>query len=139
MNITPLITDNITEILVKIIEFTHNRQKILTQNITNVNNPGFVPKELAVNEFSGLMNNALDEHIRNQRLILCDTENIKFGVSGSFEVRPMVDEQSKELLEENRDEYLELQINKLLENSLNQRLAAEFLRQKQKIVSTDYC
>ena len=139
MNITPLITDNITEILVKIIEFTHNRQKILTQNITNVNNPGFVPKELAVNEFSGLMNNALDEHIRNQRLILCDTENIKFGVSGSFEVRPILDEQSKELLEENRDGYLELQIKKLLENSLNQRLAAEFLRQKQKMVSTDYC
>ena len=132
MNLTSLITDNITEILVKIIEFTHTRQKILTQNITNVNNPRFVPKELAVNEFSGLLNNAIDEHIRNQRLLLRDTENIKFGFRGSFEVKPMVDEHSKELLEENRDEYLELQITKLLENSLNQRVAAELLRQKQK-------
>jgi len=139
MNLTSLITDNITEILVKIMEFTHTRQKILTQNITNVNNPGFVPKELAVNEFSGLLNNAIDEHIRNQRLLLRDTENIKFGVKGSFEVKPMVDEHSKELLEENRDEYLELQITRLLENSLNQRVAAELLRQKQKTVSTDYC
>ena len=137
MNLTSLVTDNITEILVKIIEFTQSRQKILTQNITNVNNPGFVPKELAVNEFSGLLNNALDEHIRNRRLILRDTEHIKFGVSGSFEVKPVVDENSKELLEENRDGYLEMQINKLLENSLNQRLAAEFIRQKQKTVSTD--
>ncbi len=139
MNLTSLITDNITEILVKIIEFTHTRQKILIQNITNVNNPWFVPKELAVNEFSGLLNNAINEHIRNQRLLLRDTENIKFGVKGSFEVKPMVDKHSKELLEENRDEYLELQIIKLLENSLNQRVAAELLRQKQKTVSTDYC
>lgn len=139
MNLTSLITDNIAEILVKIIEFTQNRQKILTQNITNVNNPGFVPKELAVNEFSDLLNNALEEHIRNQRLILRDTENIKFGVSGSFEVKPMSDNYSKELLEKNRDKYLDLQINKLLENSLNQRVAAELLRQKQKTVSTDYC
>jgi len=139
MDLTSLITDNIAEILVKIIEFTHNRQKILTQNITNVNNPGFVPKELAVNEFSDLLNNALEEHIRNQRLILRDTENIKFGVSGIFEVKPMSDNYSKELLEKNRDKYLELQINKLLENSLNQRVAAELLRQKQKTVSTDYC
>ncbi len=139
MNLTSLITDNVTEILVKIIEFTRTRQKILTQNITNVNNAGFVPKELAVNEFSGLLNNALDEHIRNQRLLLRDTENIKFGVKGSFEVKPMVDEHGKELFEENRDEYLELQITKLLENSLNQRVAAELLRQKQKTVSTDYC
>ncbi len=137
MNLMSLITDNITEILVKIIEFTHNRQKILTQNITNLNKPGFVPKELAVEEFSNLLNNALEEHIRNQRLILRDTENIKFGVRGSFEVKPMADKHSKELLEKNRDKYLELQINKLLENSLNQRVAAKLLRQKQQMASTD--
>ena len=135
MNLTSLITDNITEILVKIIEFTQNRQKILAQNITNIHEPGFVPKDLAVNEFSSSLNNAINEHIRNQRLVLCDTENVKFGVSGSIEVKPLVDECSRELLEENRDEYLELQINKLSENSLNQRLAAELLRHKQMPVS----
>jgi len=138
MNLTSLITDNITELLVKIIKFTQTRQKILTRNITNVNNPKFVPKELAVNEFSGLLNNAIDEHIQNQRLILRDTENIKFGISGSFEIRPIVDEYSKKLLEKKRDEYLKLQIDKLLENSLNQRVAAELLRQKQKTISPDY-
>ena len=135
MNLTSLITDNITEILVKIIEFTHTRQKVLAQNITNIHEPGFVPKDLAVEEFSNSLNNAINEHIRNQRLVLCDTENIKFGVSGNIEVKPLVDECSKELLEENRDEYLELQINKLSENSLNQRLATELLRQKQRPVS----
>jgi len=130
MNLTPLVTDNITEILVKIIEFTHARQKIITRNITNMNRPGFVPKKLAVKEFSGLLNNAIDEHVQNQRLLLRDTENIKFGTSGDFEVRSIVDEHSKLLLEKNRDEYLELQRKKLLENSLNQRIAAELLKQK---------
>ena len=130
MNLSLLITDNITELLVKIIEFTQTRQKILTKNISNIHSPGFVPKDLAVDEFSDLLNNAINEHIQNQRLVLCDTESIKFGVSGSFEVKPVADKYAKELLEENRDEYLELQINKLLENSLNQRVAAELLRQK---------
>jgi flagellar basal body rod protein FlgB len=137
MNLTSLITDNITEILVKIIEFTETRQKILTRNITNIHDPGFVPKDLAVDEFSNSLNNAIDEHIRNQRLVLRDTENVKFGVSGSFEVKPLVDECGRELLEESRDEYLELQINKLSENSLNQRAAAELLRQKRRPVSID--
>jgi len=123
MNLTSLITDNIAEILVKIIEFTETRQKILTRNITNIHDPGFVPKDLAVDEFSNSLNNAIDEHIRNQRLVLRDTENVKFGVSGSFEVKPLVDECGKELLEESRDEYL---------NSLNQRVAAELLRQKRR-------
>jgi flagellar basal body rod protein FlgB len=138
MNLTSLITDNITEILVKIIEFTHIRQKILTKNIINVNNPKYEPKELAVNEFSDLLNNAIDEHVQNQRLILCDTENIKFGISGSFEIKPIVDEYSKKLRVKKRNEYLKLQINRLLENSLNQRVATELLRLKQKTASTDY-
>jgi len=138
MNLAPLITDNVTEILIKIIKFAQMRQKILTRNIINIQDPGFVPKELEVNEFSSLLNNAIDEHVRNRRLILRDTENIKFGISGSFEVKPVVDEYAKELLEENRDEYLDLQVNKLWENSLNQKIAAELLRQKQEIILVDY-
>ncbi len=138
MNLTPLVTDNITEILVKIIEFTHARQKIITRNITNMNRPGFVPKKLAVKEFSVLLNNAIDEHVQNQRLLLRDTENIKFGPSGDFEVRSIVDEHSKLLLEKNRDEYLELQRKKLLENSLNQRIAAILLKQKKNKIPKDY-
>lgn len=135
MNLTSLITDNITEVLVKIIEFTQTRQKILTQNINSIHSPGFVPKDLAVDEFSNLLNNAIAEHIQNQWLVLRDTENIKFGISGSFEVRPVVDKYAKGLLQENLDEYIELQINKLLENSLNQRVAAELLKQKQGMIS----
>ena len=138
MNLTSLITDNISEILVKIIEFTHTRQKIIIRNIICMNKPGFVPQKLAVKEFSGLLNAAIDEHIQNKRLVLRDTENIKFGPCGNFDVKPTIDKQSKFLLEKNREEYLEVQINKLLENSLNQRVAAELLRRKQNTVSTDY-
>ncbi len=135
MNLTSLITDNITELLVKIIEFTQSRQKILTQNINNIHSPGFVPKDLAVDEFSGLLNNAIDEHTRSRRLLFCDTKNIKFGAAGRLETKPAIDKYAKELLEKNRNEYIELQINKLLENSLNQRVAAELLRQKQEMIS----
>jgi flagellar basal-body rod protein FlgB len=135
MNLTSLITDNIVELLVKIIEFTQSRQKILTQNINNIHSPGFVPRDLAVDEFSGLLNNAIDEHTRSRRLLFCDTKNIKFGAAGSLEVRPTIDKYAEGLLKENRNEYLELQVNKLLENSLNQRVAAELLRQKQGMIS----
>ena len=135
MNLTSVITDNMAELLVKIIEFTQIRQKLLTRNINNIHSPAFVPKDLAVNEFSKLLNNAINEHVRSQRLVLCDTENIKFGAAGSFEVKPVVDKYAKELIEGSPDEYLELQVNKLLENSLNQRLAAELLRQKERTTS----
>jgi flagellar basal-body rod protein FlgB len=135
MNMPSVITDNITELLIKIIEFTQSRQKIITQNINNVHLPGFSPKDLEVDEFSDLLNEAVDEHILNQRLVLRDTENIKFGASGSFEVKSIIDGYAKELLEEDIDKYLELQTNKLLENSINQRVAAELLKYKQGTIS----
>lgn len=135
MRLPSLITDNITELLVKIIKFTQSRQRILVRNIKSIRTLGFVPEDLAVDEFSGVLSDAVAEHTQSQRLVLCDTENIKFGASGSFKAKPTVDQYAKELLETSRDEYLELQINKLLENSLNQRIAAEMLRRRQGIIS----
>jgi flagellar basal body rod protein FlgB len=132
-----LVTDNITEILIKIVKFTQTRQKILIQNIINVQNPGYVPQELEVNEFSDVLNNAIDEHVRNQRLVLRDTENIKFGARGSIKLEPIIDEHGIKLLEENQEEYIERQIKKLWENSLNQKLAAELLKQKQGTMPID--
>lgn len=135
MNLPSLTTDNITEILIKVIEFTKIRQKVLTRNINDIYESDFVPKDVEVEEFSNLLNAAINEHIQSRRLVLCDTENIKFGVNGNFEIKPVIDEAAKELLEKNRDEYIELQVNKLMENSLNQRVAAELLRQKQGTMS----
>ena len=138
MNLSALVTDNITEILIRIVKFTQTRHKILVQNIIHMRDPEFVPKELEVDEFSSLLSRAVDEHVRNQRLILVDSENIKFDVEGRLEVRPVVDELSRKLFEQNREEYLERQINKLWENSLNQKLAAELLRTKQGILPFDW-
>ena len=131
MNLTALLTDNVTEMLVKIVEFTRRRQKVIIRNIINVHNPEFIPEELEVNEFSSLVDGAVDEHVRNHQLVLRDTENVKFGADGSLEIRTIVDKESKRLLEENQDQYLDRQMDKLWENSLNQKVAAELLRHKQ--------
>ena len=124
-----------TEMLVKIIAFTQSRQKIITQNINNLHGSDFVPMDLAVYEFCGVLNEAIGEHARTRRLVLCDTENIKFGECGSFDFRPMIDIRAKEMLEESSDKYIEMQIGKLLENALNQRIAAELLKHRQTMIS----
>lgn len=131
MKLQQLITDNVTELLVKIVEFTGTRHQILIQNLNAMHIPEFVPKDLDANEFAALLHEAIDEHKHNRRLLLRDSENIKFGVGGSFQAKPVVDRYAKELLEDHRKQYIELQIDKLAENSLNQRLAVELLRYKE--------
>lgn len=131
MNLQAMMTDNISELLVKIIEFTQNRQKILTRNINYMHSCDFTPMDLAVDEFSDVLNTAIAEHMRNRRLVLCDSENIKFGMGGQLEARPIIDGEALELFEESQDEYIEDQINRLLENALNQRVAAELLKERE--------
>ncbi|UCC23123.1 MAG: hypothetical protein JSW23_03425 [Planctomycetota bacterium] len=132
MNPPPLVTDNISELLIKVVEFTEHRQKVLIENVKGIHSPDFVPEDLAVEEFSKVLTYAVNEHAQSQRLVFHDTENIKFGAAGRFKVKPTVDEYARELLETDKDEYLELQIAKLLENSLNRSVAAKMLRQRQK-------
>jgi flagellar basal body rod protein FlgB len=134
MDLMSLATDNITEILTRIVEFSQARQKVLIQNIIYMDHPEFVPKELEVHEFSNLVNDAIDEHVRSRRLVLRDTQNIKFAGDSGFEVTPVIDEQCRKLLAENLQQYIERQISKLWENSLNQKVAAEMLKQRQETV-----
>lgn len=138
MNLLTLINEDITELLIKIIKFTYVRQKTLILNITNCHNPGFIPKDLEVDEFCNLLNAAIDEHIQNQRLVFSDTQNIKLDINGCLQVKSLVDESARQLLEEDQDEYIKSQISKLFENSLNQRLAAELLRQRQGATTIGY-
>ena len=128
MKLPSLRTDNITELLAMIIRFTQARQDIVTDNINKASEPGFTPRDLAVKEFAKALNIAINECLLNDRLLLCDSENIKFGPNRQFEAAVVIDEHALEILDNSRDKYIEFQLNKMLENSLNQRLAAELLR-----------
>jgi len=130
MDLSSVITDNIVEVLIKIAEFTHRREKILLENIVNINNADFVPMDFDVAGFADVMTVAISEHLQNERLMLCDSENIRFGADGWFEALPIVDKKAKLLFENDIREYLKLQVKKLSENLFNNEMAGELLREK---------
>jgi hypothetical protein len=127
---TASIADNVSDVLMKIICFTRLRRRVLHKNLHQADAGAFVPQDLPVHEFAEILNGALAEHLQHHRLLFRDTPNIKFGPQGTMTIRPVADPQAHALRQTDRDEYTELQINKLLENCLNRRLAEELLRKK---------
>jgi flagellar basal body rod protein FlgB len=127
---TASITDNISDILARIIHFTQLRRRVLHENLHNADDPGFTPMDMPVREFAEALNGAVAEHLQNRRLLFRDTPSIQFGPNNTMEIRPIADPSAQALLRANRDEYIEAQIAKLLENCLNRRVAEELLRQK---------
>ena len=91
-------SDNLTEILLKVLEFTQIRQKILVSNFRDFDKPGFVPTDLPCGEFSDVLNIALNEQEKNNRLLFIDTNNIKFMRGGSFEAGAVPDNYAKYLM-----------------------------------------
>jgi len=130
MDLLSLIPDNIAEVLTGILRFTELRRRILHTNIRGVDVPGFVPQDMPVQEFAEVLSGALAEHLRSRRLLFRDTTNITFGPNSSTRIRSVIDEDALAVLRRNRDEYLELQVGKLLENALNRKVAMELLAQK---------
>ena len=130
MEFASLISDNLSELLVKIVQFTERRRDVLYENIHNTRTPGFTPHDMPVPEFVQILNEAIAEHLQHQRLLFCDTENIQFGKNSVMAITPIPDDPGKALLQTDRDQYMELQVGKLLENSLNRKVAKELLRLK---------
>ncbi|MHC4521709.1 MAG: hypothetical protein ACYTAS_24210 [Planctomycetota bacterium] len=130
MELLSLIPDNLSELLVTIVRFTELRRDVLYENIHNTRTPGYTPRDMPVLEFVQALNTAIAEHVQRQRLLFCDTENIKFGKNTAMKVTPVPDAPARTLLQKSRDEYVESQVGKLLENSLNRKVAKELLRLK---------
>jgi flagellar basal body rod protein FlgB len=126
----PTVTDNITELLNHIIDFTERRKEVLTRNLSDCHSVDFVPKDLAVHEFADILTHALAEHLQNKRLLLEDRQNVRFYSQGEFAAAPMADNESMTLLRSNLQAYIQEQIRKLSENLIHSRLAGELLRQK---------
>lgn len=131
MKVLPLVTDNVSELLVKILDFTIARHRLLSANLENVHTPGYTPKDLPVTEFATLLEAAVYEHTTSKRLLLCDGDNVKFGLAGSVRFEPVLDDDACDLIKQNPNEYIEYVLKKLSENSLNQKVAAELFKQKQ--------
>ena len=134
MELVPLATDNVSDLLLKIVEFTRLREEILERNIDSAHMEGFVPHDLPLDEFCEVLDCAVVEHVQSERLLLRDTRNVKFGAQGKVYVRPIVDGAAQQVLAHDVDQFVKAQQEKLDENALNRRLALELLGAKEGFV-----
>ncbi|MBW8016883.1 MAG: hypothetical protein FVQ82_11900 [Planctomycetes bacterium] len=130
MKITTRQTDNVVEILSMVLEFTDRRAKVLHNNIVNVNTENYRPADLDAVAFADLMGRALSAHLISDRLILVDSEYIKFGPNGTFEAITVTDPHASQLLAADTKQYLKLQMKKISENLMNKKVAAQLIEQK---------
>ncbi len=126
MNLSSLVPDNLTEVLLKILRFTELRHHILFQNLQHAEDTGFHPQDLPASEFATILDRAVAEHLQSHCLVFRDTDNVRFGLNGALELHAVTDEHAETLLRTDRNAYVQYQKQLCRENALN-RLVAEGL------------
>lgn len=132
MDLSSLIRDNIDEALVKIIQFTHICHEVIQENINNCQAVGFVPRQVDVEDFARVISAALSEHQRSKRLVLCDSPTVSFSEGGRLSIKLKIDTAAQRLFEEDFDQYICLQQQRLDENMINNKTACALLEHKLK-------
>ncbi len=126
MNLLSLVPDNLTEVLLKILRFTELRHKVLYRNLQCAEEADFRPQDMPAAEFASILDHAVAEHLQSHRLVFRDGDHVRFGPSGSMELRATPDERANTLLRTDRKAYIEYEKQLCRENALN-RLVAEGL------------
>jgi flagellar basal body rod protein FlgB len=127
--------DNVIEVLSKVLEFTERRGKVLNANVVNMGIDDYSPVDLDAVAFADIMSNALSEHLINNRLLMIDSDHIKFGTNGQFEAAEVADFRAKELFQSNPKKYLNYQFRKISENKSNRKVAEILIQQKKRSCS----
>lgn len=123
--------NHINELLAILVAFTGLRRQVLANNLSKMDASGFSPQDLAIDEFSEVIDNAISEYLLHERIILFDTDAIRFGPDMALELKSVPDPQARVLLEHDRQGYVEYQTKSLLENAFNEKVALRLLETKE--------
>ncbi|OHB61098.1 MAG: hypothetical protein A2167_08920 [Planctomycetes bacterium RBG_13_46_10] len=127
-----MIRDNIDDVLVKIIQFTHIRHDVILKNIEDCRCADFAPRNVDVEDFARVISAALAEHQKSKRLALCDSRTVSFTGGGRLNIKLKVDTAAQRLFEQDFDQYLRFQRRQLDENAINNKTACALLSHKLK-------
>ena len=118
--------------LEKLVAFTEARQRMLAENIANIDNPDYRAKQLDPKAFQQSLRKALDarkEHSGSE-LSLEQTSEVRQDAQGRLVVTPSEVPAENVLFHDNTNARIERQMATMAENTMMHQAAVELLRSK---------
>ncbi len=117
----------LSELLSLIKTFSCLRHQQLLKNLNGVDTPGYIPEDLPVTPFAEAMHIAINEYLLSQRLVMVDSDCVRFGCNGTFTVKRQIDVEAQALLVSDKIAYKELILTRMHENTLSEKATQEIL------------
>ena len=120
-------------VLERLVQFTGQRHRIITNNIANLQTPGFRPSDVSVKDFQAQMGKAIDARREQNRssegdFLLQSTQEIEVDHTGlTLHPQPVGD---NILFHDGNDRDVERTMQDLVENFMTFRAAAQLLKSR---------
>lgn len=130
MSLTKITTSDTIEVLHKALAFTEARHRVLTENIANIDTPGYRTKKLDAATFQQTLAQALENHKAHPStpLELQPSEEFHEHQSGRLIVTPSEEPPENILFHDGTNSRVEQQMAMLAENALMHQTLTELLR-----------
>jgi len=116
-------------VLEKVLAYTEARHRMLTENIANIDTPGYKARQLNVPAFQNALKEALSKRQGDRSpLHVRGTSEFQEGASGRLEVAPTEEPAENILFHDRTNMRIEKQMAMLAENTLMHQIAADRLR-----------
>jgi len=124
-----LTTSGSTPALERVLSFTQARHRMLTENIANIDTPGYRTRQLDTEAFRAEMRRAIDtRRSPDESLRLRSTRELKWSDCGRLDAMPALEPPERALSYDGTNARVERQMSMLAENGLAHQMAAEILR-----------
>lgn len=116
--------------LEKLLAFTEARHRVLTENVANIDTPGYVTKELDPAKFQQTLRQAIDSSraANHADVHLGATEQFHEDADGHLAVTPTTRTAENVLFHDGTNSSVERQMAMLAENAMMHQTATELLR-----------
>ncbi|MCG3180680.1 MAG: hypothetical protein BIFFINMI_03043 [Phycisphaerae bacterium] len=128
MLLDQLVNQTTIPVLTQVMQFAAARHEQLTQNIANIDTPGYKVRDLSVSDFQQSLAKALDERGRNSGRLVLGGRQVRTGRDGRTAYHAMPVEGNNVLFGDGANRQIERQMAALAENTLTYNTAAELLR-----------
>ena len=121
--------------LEQVASFTQARQKVIAENIANVDTPGYRHKNVDVGSFQRALAQALDSS-RGDGVAKVRSDQVQYDQAGSMVLRPDVESADNLMFHDGTNGQIERDMTEMSRNQLLNQIAVDMLAKKYRGIET---
>ncbi len=114
--------------------FTGARQKVIAENIANIDTPGYRHKQVDVGSFQQAMAQALQNCPGTDTLPLVASDQVQYDAAGSMVLRPDVESADNLMFHDGTNGQIEKDMTEMSRNQVLNQVSVELLRDHYRMI-----